>query len=108
MNKGVAIVGFFLCFLAGMGLMRGIDQGMAKGGAEGISADAFSSEVWSDEDAAVPVSSKDPVWGSRAAPVTLVLFSDFECPFCQRVEATMEQLKTKYGPDKIRIVWKNN
>ena len=26
MNKGTAIVGFFLCFLAGMGLMWGIDR----------------------------------------------------------------------------------
>ncbi len=39
MNKGTAIVGFFLCFLAGMGLMWGIDRSKgvaisAEGGAE--------------------------------------------------------------------------
>src|SRR5262249_42556532 len=48
------------------------------------------------------------MWGSRKAPVTLVLFSDFECPFCGKVEATISQLKEKYGPEKLRVVWKNN
>ncbi len=108
MNKGTAIVGFLLCFLAGMGLMWGVDRsGSAHHGAE-IAAEEFSGEAWSDAEAAVPITSKDPTWGSRTAPVTLVLFSDFECPFCSRVEATLSQMKEKYGPDKLRVVWKNN
>jgi protein-disulfide isomerase len=37
-----------------------------------------------------------------------VLFSDFECPFCSKVENTLEALKQKYGPQQLRIVWKNN
>ncbi|HVY49207.1 MAG TPA: thioredoxin domain-containing protein, partial [Minicystis sp.] len=73
------------------------------------SAEAYvDGQPWSDEDAAVPISSKDPMWGSRSAPVTLVLFSDFQCPFCGRVEQTMTQLKEKYGPEKLRVIWKNN
>ncbi len=109
MNKGTAIVGFLLSFMAGMGLMHGIDRNGLKGGSEGASAEAYSDgAAWSDEAASVPVSSKDPVWGSRTAPVTLVLFSDFECPFCTRVETTITQLKEKYGPDKLRVVWKSN
>jgi protein-disulfide isomerase len=111
MNKGTAIVGFLLCFLAGMMLMWGIDrQGM--GSQSGISRDSVAvfddKNPWSDADAAVPVSSKDPTWGSRTAPVTLVLFSDYECPFCSKVEATLNQLKEQYGPEKLRVVWKNN
>src|SRR5258708_1403233 len=95
MNKGTAIVGFLLCFIAGMGLMWGVDRGGA-GRANGeIGAAMYSGETWTDEDAAVPISSKDPMWGSRKAPVTIVLFSDFECPFCSKVEATMSQLKEK-------------
>jgi protein-disulfide isomerase len=112
MNKGTAIVGFLLCFMAGMGLMWGIDrQGQGKQGS--ITADSSSvvfddGKPWSDEDAAVAISSKDPTWGSRTAPVTLVLFSDFECPFCSKVEASIDQLKKEYGPEKLRVVWKNN
>ena len=109
MNKGTAIVGFLLCFLAGGMLMYGVDRsGMSAGHGEGEIAAANDSGPWSDESAAVPVSSKDPVWGSRSAPVTLVIFSDFQCPFCTRVEATINQLKEKYGKDKLRIVWKSN
>jgi protein-disulfide isomerase len=110
MNKGTAIVGFLLCFIAGMGLMWGVDRnGSARqAGHEEISASADGSGTWSDEDAAVPVSSKDPTWGNRTAPVTLVLFSDFQCPYCSKVEATITQLKEKYGPEKLRVVWKSN
>src|SRR5215468_8921683 len=109
MNKGTAIVGFLLCFAAGMMLMFGIDRGnAARAGGEEIAAAQDATGTWSDEDAAVPVSSKDPVWGSRSAPVTMVVFSDFQCPFCSRVETTVNQLKDKYGKDKLRIVWKNN
>jgi protein-disulfide isomerase len=38
--------------------------------------------------------------------VTLVEFSDFQCPFCQRVAPTLKQVKEKYG-DKVRVVWKD-
>ena len=108
MNKGTAIVGFLLCFIAGMGLMWGIDRGGVGRSGASATAEAFSTETWTDEDAAVPVSSKDPMWGSRTAPVTMVVWSDFQCPFCQKVEATLDQVKEKYGPEKVRILWKNN
>jgi protein-disulfide isomerase len=58
--------------------------------------------------AKVPVSSADPQWGSVDAPVTIVEISDFECPFCARVQPTLEQLKQKYGPGRLRLVWKHN
>jgi protein-disulfide isomerase len=105
MNTGVAVIGFVLCFLSGAGLMWGYDTHKNKNG-EGISAEN-SAGGWSDEESPVPVSAKDPVWGNRNAPVTVVVFSDFQCPFCSRVEPTLEQVRTTYGPDKVRVVWKN-
>ena len=71
MNKGTAIVGFLLCFIAGMGLMWSIDRSAGSRGHE-IAAAVDDGQPWSDEDAAIPVSSKDPMWGSRTAPVTMV------------------------------------
>jgi protein-disulfide isomerase len=56
----------------------------------------------------VPVDAADPQWGSRDAPVTLVEFADFECPFCSKVSQTLASLKNSYGPSTLRIVWKNN
>ncbi|HKB77419.1 MAG TPA: thioredoxin domain-containing protein, partial [Myxococcales bacterium] len=47
-----------------------------------------------------------PVLGPRNAPVTIVEWSDFQCPFCGRVEPTLQQLRQEYQ-GKIRIAWKN-
>ena len=106
MNTGVAIIGFVLCFLAGAGLMWGYDANRMRQGGGAITAEGSSSggANWSDEDSPIPVSSKDPLWGNRAAPVTVVIFSDFQCPFCSRVETTLDQVKTTYGPDKVRMI----
>jgi protein-disulfide isomerase len=38
--------------------------------------------------------------------VTLIEFSDFQCPFCLRVAPTIKQIRERYG-DKVRIVWKD-
>ena len=106
MNTGAAIIGFVLCFIAGAGVMWGYDNYRLKQGGA-ITADRAGGATWSDEDSPVPISSKDPMWGKREAPVTVVVFSDFQCPYCSRVEATLDQVKTTYGPDKVRMVWKN-
>ena len=55
---------------------------------------------------ALPITD-DPVWGSPVAPVTLVEFSDLQCPFCARVEPTIKSLQAKYGPNQLRVVFKH-
>jgi protein-disulfide isomerase len=48
-----------------------------------------------------------PSFGPEGAKVTIVEFSDFQCPFCSRVQGTLEQVMRIYE-GRVRIVWKNN
>jgi protein-disulfide isomerase len=41
--------------------------------------------------------------GSASAPVTIIAFSDYECPFCKRSEGTIAEVMAMYG-DKVRYV----
>ncbi len=48
----------------------------------------------------------DPIRGPKDAPVQIVMFSDYQCPFCTKVEDTMKQVREKYG-DKVVIVFRD-
>ncbi len=47
-----------------------------------------------------------PVKGPKNAPITIVAFSDFECPFCSRVLPTLKQLEDDYK-GKVKLAFKN-
>ena len=48
----------------------------------------------------------DAAKGPAKAPVTIVEFSDYQCPYCSRAEATVEEVLKKYG-DKVRLVYRD-
>lgn len=47
-----------------------------------------------------------PVRGPAGAKVTIVEFSDFQCPFCSRGKNTMEEVMKKY-PNDVKVAFKN-
>ena len=47
-----------------------------------------------------------PARGLDSAKVSIVEFSDFQCPFCGRVNPTLERIQKEYG-DSVRIVFKH-
>jgi protein-disulfide isomerase len=47
-----------------------------------------------------------PVKGAATPAVTIVEFSDFECPFCNEVQTVLKQVLEKYGKD-VRLVFKH-
>ncbi|MCU0685383.1 MAG: thioredoxin domain-containing protein, partial [Polyangiaceae bacterium] len=47
-----------------------------------------------------------PARGLANAPVTVVVFSDFQCPFCVRAEGTVAELEKQYS-GKLRVLYKS-
>lgn len=54
----------------------------------------------------IPVPRNAPSRGGRRARVVIQQFSDFQCPFCSRVNPTIEQIMQQYG-NRVRIVWRH-
>lgn len=68
-----------------------------------IVPDAYQKE---SETQVPDISSNDPVRGTTNAPVTIVVFSDFQCDFCVDAKNILAQLEFNF-PGDIRIVWKD-
>ena len=54
----------------------------------------------------VTIDVADPRSGPAAAPVTLVEFSDFQCPYCKRAAPVLKQVLDKYQ-GQVTLVWKD-
>lgn len=65
----------------------------------------YDTKVMLDEFRLEVAAAGHPAKGPGDAPVTIVEFSDFQCPFCSRILPVLDQAKTAYG-DKIRIVFR--
>ena len=47
-----------------------------------------------------------PSLGPPEAPITIVEFSDFQCPYCRKAEDSLKAVRQKYG-DKVRLVYRD-
>ena len=55
----------------------------------------------------VPILQDDPAIGASSPLVTIVEWSDFQCPYCRRIQPTLKRLLREY-PNDLRLVWKDN
>mgnify|MGYP003394008426 CR=1 FL=1 len=53
-----------------------------------------------------PIDQTDHVWGDPKAPVQMIVYSDFECPFCAEFAATMKKIQAAF-PGKIAIAFRH-
>lgn len=121
-KKGaVLVVLLSLVVLGGLRLLKGYAKWSAKHDGKSDTEESTSGEdpsagrVTASTTAAgnthrgspITIEPEDPQWGDADAPVTMVQFGDLECPFCVRIESTIERIKGQYGPQKLRLIWKH-
>ena len=51
-----------------------------------------------------PVTEKDHIYGNPNAPIMIVEYSDFDCPFCKNFHETMQKIMETYGKDG-KVAW---
>jgi len=116
MSVPSAVVAILLAFVAGVfignitGGRRGGEPGEElaaerRGGREaaGAAGPAIDDDV---DRVRVEVSDAMPQEGPADALVTIQIFSDFQCPFCSRVNPTLDRIREHYGDD-VRVVWRD-
>ena len=98
-NKIILIIAVIIIAIAGLSfLTRGNksalnDQGQNDGG-------QYKTETLR------PIDSTDHVIGSLDAPVQMIVYSDFECPFCQKFLKTIKQAEEEFS-DKVAIAFRH-
>jgi hypothetical protein len=88
------------CVPAAQTIAKAVRDGMAREQVEGLFKERFDSKTIK----AIPVDGS-PTRGPDAAPVTIVEFADFECPFCQRVAPELDALWEK-RQTTVRFIYK--
>ncbi len=112
MKKEAAILGFVATFVAAFILGRvtakkGAEDAAANNAPATESAQAADTTSAPGDSSIIPVGASYAQGGPATAPITIVEFSEFQCPFCKRVMPTMKEIKKKYGK-KVRVVFKHN
>ena len=64
-------------------------------------------EIYVDRPEGIAVEPGDsPIWGDKDAPVTIVEFSDFQCPFCKKAAATVDEVKKAFK-GKVKLYFRH-
>lgn len=96
----IALLVVFMWRGGGIGNAGGTPTGGAFAGAPSPSAGITDMKALADD---------DPFMGKEDAPVTVVEFSDYECPFCARFYSqTLGQIKSQYiDTGKVKFVYRD-
>jgi protein-disulfide isomerase len=110
--SAVSILGFLLSFNAYRSATSGTSDTKKVAGTA-VNSNTNTAAAPTDPAAAAPrtnvdvkVASTDHIRGNKNAKVTLVVFSDFQCPYCEKFNPTVDQVLKDYK-DKVRVVFKH-
>ena len=53
-----------------------------------------------------PIAAQDHVQGATDAPITLVEYGDYQCPYCARAHPIVKQLQRRFG-EQLLVVYRN-
>jgi protein-disulfide isomerase len=102
----VSLLGFLI-------VVAGSKGGRVLGSGSGLNPSSTSSGSTPTDSGSAPqdirlkeVTSEDHIRGDVNAPITLVEYSDLECPFCKRFHPTMQRLISEYK-GKVRWVYRH-
>lgn len=101
---GIAIMAVIDLIVVGAMLLSGNRPSLGSGSP--VPGAAADSGIVPSGPVDVQVTDADHIRGPKDAKITIVEFSDFQCPFCQRFHTTMQQVMSEYK-DSVRWVYKH-
>lgn len=102
----LALVGFFVLAFSGQGINLAAKENGNVNAAVNVNQPVVNEPVGTTVTPVPAVTSDDHVLGSANAKVTLIEYSDFECPYCLNHKATVDQIIKDYGND-VRVVFRH-
>ncbi|MBI4117862.1 MAG: thioredoxin domain-containing protein [Parcubacteria group bacterium] len=102
----VFTVGFFISLTLLLKQINGGNNVNAVANAAPIQQPTAQAQAAPQNIVLADVTDKDWVRGDKNAPVTIVEFSDIDCPFCTQFHETMKQVMTDY-PGKVKWVYRH-
>lgn len=102
----LALVGFFILAFSGQGMNLAAKEGGNVNAAANVNQPAVNEPVETSVTPVPAVTSDDHIKGSANAKITLIEYSDFECPYCLNHKATVDKIVQNYGGD-VRVIFRH-
>ncbi|MFA5413459.1 MAG: thioredoxin domain-containing protein [Patescibacteria group bacterium] len=102
----LALVGFFILAFSGQGVSLTNKESGNVNAAANVNQAVVNEPAETSFTPVPAVTSDDHVIGSANAKVTLIEYSDFECPYCLNHKVTIDKIINDYGND-VRVVFRH-